>query len=141
QHLPGRGGAAWRGCRCDGGSGTGVAKGGGEGVARDRSPSLLYQEMSDIVPSTPNTQPPTPNTLSYSLLAVVLFAIAARLYLLITTHRTVEDFFITLRYAENIAHGAGFVYNAGERVLGTTTPLYTLYLALTSWLGLPAPLW
>src|SRR5207248_2462957 len=44
---------------------------------------------------------------------------------------------ITLRYAENLASGAGLVFNPGERVLGTTTPLYTLFLALTFKCGLP----
>jgi 4-amino-4-deoxy-L-arabinose transferase-like glycosyltransferase len=43
---------------------------------------------------------------------------------------TQDDAFITYRYARNIAAGHGFVYNAGEPVLGTTTPLYTLVLAL-----------
>ena len=41
-----------------------------------------------------------------------------------------DDAFITYRYAKNIANGQGFVYNPGEPVLGTTTPLYTLGLAL-----------
>lgn len=41
-----------------------------------------------------------------------------------------DDAFITYRYARNIARGYGFVYNRGEQVLGTTTPLYTLWLAL-----------
>lgn len=45
--------------------------------------------------------------------------------------RTVDDAFITLRYANNIVRGAGFVYNAGERILGTTTPLFALLLALS----------
>ena len=40
-----------------------------------------------------------------------------------------DDSFIIYRYARNIAAGVGFVYNAGERVLSTTTPLYTLLLA------------
>ncbi|MEW6648986.1 MAG: hypothetical protein AB1453_02220 [Chloroflexota bacterium] len=42
---------------------------------------------------------------------------------------TQDDTFITYRYARNIARGYGFVYNPGEGVLGTTTPLYTLLLA------------
>jgi hypothetical protein len=42
---------------------------------------------------------------------------------------TVDDAYITYRYARNIATGVGFVYNAGERVLGTTTPAYTLLMA------------
>lgn len=40
-----------------------------------------------------------------------------------------DDPFITYRYAENLATGRGFVYNEGERVLSTTTPLYALLLA------------
>ncbi len=42
----------------------------------------------------------------------------------------VDDAFITFRYARNLAEGLGFVYNVGERVLGTTTPLYAVLLAL-----------
>ncbi|HLJ55773.1 MAG TPA: hypothetical protein VKT77_12110 [Chthonomonadaceae bacterium] len=60
---------------------------------------------------------------------VALLAITLRLYLIFSTHATEEDFYITLRYAENLAHGAGLVFNPGEHVLGTTTPLYTLLLA------------
>jgi hypothetical protein len=45
---------------------------------------------------------------------------------------TVDDAYITFRYARNIASGVGFVYNPGERVLGTTTPAYALLLALAS---------
>jgi hypothetical protein len=41
-----------------------------------------------------------------------------------------DDAFITYRYARNIAMGHGFVYNLNEPVLGTTTPLYALVLAL-----------
>lgn len=44
--------------------------------------------------------------------------------------RTVDDAYITFRYARNIAYGLGFVYNPGEYILGTTTPLFTLLLAL-----------
>jgi len=40
-----------------------------------------------------------------------------------------DDAYITLRYAANLASGYGFVYNPGEAVLGTSTPLYTLFLA------------
>lgn len=40
-----------------------------------------------------------------------------------------DDAYITFRYARNLAMGRGFVYNEGEWVLGTTTPLYTLLLA------------
>ena len=48
----------------------------------------------------------------------------------------VDDAYITFRYAENISDGAGFVYNPGEKVLGTTTPLYTLLLAALHKIGI-----
>src|ERR1700727_2499626 len=71
------------------------------------------------------------------LVWIVLFVgVLLRLYLLFTTHATEEDYYITLRYVENIAAGHGFVYNAGQHVLGTTTPLYTLVLALFARIGL-----
>ncbi len=65
---------------------------------------------------------------------IALVAIVVRAWMSWSTHSTTEDFYITLRYSENIAHGVGFIYNHGERVLGTTTPLYTLLLALSAWL-------
>jgi hypothetical protein len=45
-----------------------------------------------------------------------------------------EDALITIRYSCNIARGLGFVYNPGEHVLGTTTPLWTLINAFYVWL-------
>ena len=50
-----------------------------------------------------------------------------------------DDAYITYRYARNIAGGQGFVYNPGERVLGTTTPLYTLMLAAAGRAGIEIP--
>jgi hypothetical protein len=41
-----------------------------------------------------------------------------------------DDPFISYRYAENLTRGLGFVYNPGERILSTTTPLFTILLAL-----------
>lgn len=45
-----------------------------------------------------------------------------------------DDAYITYRYARNLAQGLGFVYNPGEWVLGTTTPLFTLLLAAVAWI-------
>jgi len=59
------------------------------------------------------------------LLALFIFAFAIRL---LPGPRTIDDSFITFRYARNILAGNGFVYNPGEHVLGTTTPLYTFLL-------------
>ncbi len=44
--------------------------------------------------------------------------------------RTVDDAYITFRYAQNIIDGSGMVYNPGERVLGTTTPIYSFTMAI-----------
>ena len=47
-----------------------------------------------------------------------------------STGIVLEDALITYRFAENLALGNGFAFNPGERVLGTTTPLFTVLLAL-----------
>ncbi len=46
--------------------------------------------------------------------------------------RTIDDAFITFRYSRNIVEGNGFVYNLDSRVLGTTTPLFTVLMAVIS---------
>jgi hypothetical protein len=63
---------------------------------------------------------------AFIVLMILLLAIAARL---LPGPRIVDDAYITFRYARNLVEGNGFVYNPGERVLGTTTPLYTLLMA------------
>ena len=45
------------------------------------------------------------------------------------SHHVYDDPFITYRFAENLGKGFGFVYNQGERVLSTSTPLFALLLA------------
>ena len=46
------------------------------------------------------------------------------------TSITLEDALITYRYAENLASFRGLVFNPGERVLGTTSPLLALALGI-----------
>jgi hypothetical protein len=71
------------------------------------------------------------------IILIVLFTILSRGALIYLSNFTADDAFITFRYAENIASGKGFVYNQGERVLGTSTPLFTLLLAFFAQIGLP----
>ncbi len=78
------------------------------------------------------------NTLRYGLLSLLLI-FACFFFLRFNIPVVVDDAPITYRYAENLSNGLGFVYNAGERVIGTTTPLYTLILAFFGWLGLDIP--
>lgn len=61
-----------------------------------------------------------------ALALTIALALGARL---LPGQRTIDDAFITFRYARNVLSGVGFVYNPGERVQGTTTPLYTLLMA------------
>jgi hypothetical protein len=75
---------------------------------------------------------------------VVLGLVAVPLILQGDAVVDIDDAPITYRYAENVAAGRGFVYNPGESVWGTTTPLYTFLLvpaiaanlpvAMASWL-------
>ncbi|MDX9863293.1 MAG: hypothetical protein RBT34_00665 [Anaerolineaceae bacterium] len=71
---------------------------------------------------------------------MIALAVAARL---IPGPRTIDDSFITFRYARNILAGDGFVFNPGAQVLGTTTPLYTFCMvilgALTGGTNAPFP--
>ncbi|MBI2755705.1 MAG: hypothetical protein HYX52_03245 [Chloroflexi bacterium] len=60
-------------------------------------------------------------------------ALAARLW---SGAHPVDDAFITFRYARNLATGAGLAYNPGEWVLGTTSPVWAVLLALGYRVGL-----
>jgi len=50
-----------------------------------------------------------------------------------------DDAAITYRYAWNISHGFGWVYNVGDNTNGASSPLYTLILAFASILKFPIP--
>jgi hypothetical protein len=72
------------------------------------------------------------------LAALAVFAFLVRL---LPGPRTVDDAFITFRYSRNLVEGNGFVYNIGDRVLGTTTPLYTLLMAFFGLFGESYPVY
>jgi hypothetical protein len=63
------------------------------------------------------------------LLASPLSILAVGLWIIIGP-KPIDDAYITFRYARNLAEGIGLVYNPCEHVLGTTTPLFSLVLAL-----------
>jgi len=70
-------------------------------------------------------------------IGAVLFAGLVLRLLALKDSAPADDAYITFRYVRNIAAGHGFVYNLGERVLGTTTPLFTLLLVPFAKAGLP----
>lgn len=67
------------------------------------------------------------NSFPYLIVLIALIAILIRWN---AGPRTIDDSYITYRYARNLLSNNGFVYNPGERVLGTTTPFYTILLTL-----------
>ncbi len=68
--------------------------------------------------------------------AFLLLGLLLLSHLRYKTGNITDDAFITYRYARNLADGNGLVYNAGERVLGATTPLYAILMAGCIRLGL-----
>ena len=51
-------------------------------------------------------------------------------------HYLTDDTFIHLQYARNLAAGHGFVFNQGERIYGSTSPLWVALIADGMALGL-----
>jgi arabinofuranosyltransferase len=72
---------------------------------------------------------------SYFKLILILVFLA--LVLLAWSNRFIQDdAFISLRYADNLAHGKGLVWNDGERVEGYTNFLWTIILSIPLYLNL-----
>ena len=94
--------------------------------------------MSCILNSVPkfstitSTERTLMNSITKRIILVLVFILCGAIlrgWFMKATHLTLEDALISFRYAEHIADGKGFVYNENERVLGTTTPLWTLLLS------------
>ncbi len=64
--------------------------------------------------------------ISWAAFAIFGAWFAARLIPNLVLRLQFEDQLIVLRYARNLAEGNGLVYNVGERVMGFTTPLFTV---------------
>ncbi len=90
-----------------------------------RAKNTILSELTQPI-SPMRTRQSQNSTYRLLQIIIVLVAITARL---VPGPRTIDDSYITYRYAQNILAGNGFVYNPGERVLGTTTPLYTILLS------------
>ena len=68
-------------------------------------------------------------------LAISLFFLVIARVIAVYQGYIFDDALITFRYAENLAYGKGLIYNPGEWVLGTTTPLYAIICAAILQLG------
>jgi hypothetical protein len=67
-----------------------------------------------------------------SIALVLLFAYLAVQYFFRNQSYSVDDSFITYRYAINLLSGNGLVFNVGERYYGTTAAGYGIFLAMIS---------
>jgi hypothetical protein len=67
---------------------------------------------------------------SEPFLVPLLLLLAARALMWTLLPNAAEDAYITFRYAKNLAIGNGLVYNPGERVMGFSSPLWTVWNAL-----------
>jgi hypothetical protein len=76
-----------------------------------------------------------PRSRKIVLAAGVVWAALAGGLALRLSGTAVDDFFITYRYAWNLLHGEGFVFNPGERVFGVTDPGFALLLAAAGYLS------
>lgn len=77
-------------------------------------------------------------------LAIVAAGLAAAALFVLAERRLaggpglpLDDAWIHLRFAQNVARGRGFGINPGEPIAGSTAPLWTLGLAGLLWLGVP----
>jgi hypothetical protein len=68
----------------------------------------------------------TREPLAHRVLAAIAIAVLLWLRLRDGTGNIVDDAYMTLRHARNLALGHGLVYVAGVPTLGTTTPLFAL---------------
>ena len=79
-----------------------------------------------------NTGLPSQKLRYFWLLIVTEIIVAAIIRIFVFVHYNglfINDTYIFLRYAENMANGNGLVYNIGEKVLGYSSPLYVVLLA------------
>jgi len=69
----------------------------------------------------------TTSVLAFAVLAgSLLFGLAVHLS---NPVLPVDDAYITYRYSDNLLNGQGLVYNPGQKVFGSSTPLYVMWLA------------
>ncbi len=67
----------------------------------------------------------------YSVLGLIFVSVLIRAIFGLTFYQYfIDDTYIFLRYAGNLASGQGLVYNIGDRVMGFSSPLYTLLLGM-----------
>lgn len=86
---------------------------------------MVFKNIQDKIFHNPQT-----------LFSVILAVTITGLVCLAWSHRFIQDdAFISFRYAQNLAHGNGLVWNIGERIEGYTNFLWTLLISLGIYVG------
>jgi len=80
------------------------------------------------------TQRPRPHLFSIGVALLLLAGCLAW-----TRSGTIDDAYISFRYAFNLTHGHGLVFNPGQRVEGESNPMWVLLLAAAHMADLPLP--
>ena len=88
-----------------------------------------------VPPELPARRQRLLGAISWTTFAVFAAWFATRLIPNLVLRLQFEDQLIVLRYARNLAEGNGLVYNVGERVMGFTTPLFTVLSSVFVLLG------
>jgi len=89
--------------------------------------------MPRVTSRPPSGHSPARARVVWTLLAILVLAIGV--FHIASMHVMYDDAFISYRYAANLAHGHGLVYNPGERVEGYSNFLWTLLMAVVVLLG------
>jgi hypothetical protein len=92
--------------------------------------------------SEPSPRPPVPRRFHWNFLVPILglWCATAAFFAIRLAGWAPDDFYITYRYAHNLALGAGFVFNPGERVFGSSDPGVGLLLGILNFLTrIPVP--
>lgn len=98
------------------------------------NPEASGADSSSEPPPPPSSGDRFPPRFRLSKGAAIVFGLALpALFCAVNMWRvrsfTIDDAYISYRYAKNLARGLGLVYNAGERIEGYTNFLWTLILA------------
>ncbi|HZW03941.1 MAG TPA: hypothetical protein VFF68_08435 [Anaerolineaceae bacterium] len=73
--------------------------------------------------------------------ALLIFTLLNLFFAILLAYNPNDDSYITYRHAQNLVLGRGFVFNPGEKLLGTTAPLHGLILGLLGFVYPNFPFW
>ena len=94
-----------------------------------RGPRGRAEPAEPVPPASPALTRVFPDPRGPYLIPLVLLYVA-RIIAWVQLPLASEDAYITYRYARNLASGNGLVYNPGEKVMGFSSPVWTIWNAL-----------